>query len=90
MKIRTPEELINFIQSINLEDLCLDSISLKFNREKWLKKAIEDGNNISNSNGENENFWDEYTVTNLADKTNKEIKSGMQNWFYKNDEINIF
>ena len=40
MEIKTPEELINFINSLNLEELCIDSISLKFNRNKWLKKLL--------------------------------------------------
>lgn len=50
MEIKTPEELINFINSLNLEELCIDSISLKFNRNKWLKKAIDDGKDIIGKN----------------------------------------
>ena len=87
MEIRTPEELINFINSLNLEELCIDSISLKFNRNKWLKKAIDDGKDIIGKNVLGEPFWDEYVFTNAKNKTEEEIKSGMQKWF---DEVWYF
>ena len=38
MEIKTPEDLVRFVESLNLEKLSIDKISLVFNRNKWLKK----------------------------------------------------
>lgn len=84
MEIKTPEDLVRFVESLNLEELSLDKISLIFNRNKWLKKAIDDGKTVIGSNVEGEPFWDEYTVNNTNNKTEEEIEKIMKNWFEKN------
>lgn len=71
-KIEKQEQLIDFIRELNLNDLFISEIKIQFNRDKYLENAKKLGKVIEYFQVVNENFSDEYRITNINMLTNKQ------------------
>ena len=64
-KIKTQKQLINFIKSLDLNQLFVSEIDVKFNRDKYLEDAKSKGKIIECFRVVDEEFTDEYLLTNV-------------------------
>ena len=64
-KIKTQKQLINFIKSLDLNQLFVSEIDVQFNRDKYLEDAKSKGKTIECFRVIGEEFTDEYLLTNV-------------------------
>ncbi len=64
-KIKTQKQLINFIKSLDLNQLFVSEIDVQFNRDKYLEDAKSKGKRIECFRVVGEEFTDEYLLTNV-------------------------
>ena len=64
-KIKTQKQLINFIKSLDLNQLFVSEIDVQFNRDKYLEDAKSQGKTIECFRVIGEEFTDEYLLTNV-------------------------
>ena len=64
-KIKTQKQLINFIKSLDLNQLFVSEIDVQFNRDKYLEDAKSKGKIIECFRVVDEEFTDEYLLTNV-------------------------
>ena len=76
-KIKNQRQLINFIKNLNLNDLFVSEVNIKFNRDKYLEDAKRKGKTIEYFQVIDEEFTDDYWLTNV-DMLNDEDKIDYQ------------
>ena len=64
-KIKNQRQLINFIKDLNLNDLFVSEVNIKFNRDKYLEDAKRKGKTVECFQVVGEEFTDDYWLTNI-------------------------